>query len=635
MVSGTARFCVVGIGLISMAAVFAGLASVEKSSNDNKILLDNYSDTFFSANSSSLPTSVRKAVYDVTLDGISVGVATAGLLVDQPSQKPTFEIRFTHRLGLSQAFSYLLTSGGLLSDDISAIFASQSTGASALLQKATGNWKYQNQSYLFEEKSIHSADFLSFLLGNSKEIALQKPRWTDETHLFYYLKKEAASKASKKLFVPFTGELISSADADARFDPDGFLAEARIPLIKDLNFHLVRRKPDSGLEFVRSKSLKRIELGLLSTSKSLGKDLVDLEVEAEGCLTFALEAEKMLNRRLPEVSYLFHRKILDASNLCSLLKGRVAEAKPLIGSQPEKVLLKVLVPLRKSLAEDRKELPSNLASSLDWDVIFQDEGKWQAVRLLRRMVRDLKSELEKSLSVEERLKVATVLQMNVAKLSPRSVMKATLRAKEIQWSIALDVSKDKEMLGTSWTLPPDLKKPMRVANSKGETPVQIGNDKSKDPVFAPLNGLAYAKGTFASLEEICTNYLGQVSLDLGDSPSNFFDSKVVRGSWDAPTKLRVAEHFLRHAAASRFCRKIVIRVPSSMEIELKNSLKVFEKEVLQTENAFQISNGRVKKLRVVPGTYDLIVGSIVTGAVLGRTEIQVSEKGGIIDIKMP
>ena len=139
--------------------------------------------------------------------------------------------------------------------------------------------------------------------------------------------------------------------------------------------------------------------------------------------------------------------------------------------------------------------------------------------------------------------------------------------------------------------------------------------------FEFINGQAFAKGRFPNLSPLCENFNGRVGLDLGHSRNDLFSSSIVRGVWDESTRVQLIRQFARRASANSSCRDIVLRAPGDLTTAAKSELESFRRDILQTEMEFQISVGSNRTVRLVPGSYELVLSSLVNGNILGKREI--------------
>jgi hypothetical protein len=174
------------------------------------------------------------------------------------------------------------------------------------------------------------------------------------------------------------------------------------------------------------------------------------------------------------------------------------------------------------------------------------------------------------------------------------------------------------------SMPMSFLKPVKVAmNQSAQATPNLKSTVAQSvlPAFEFINGQAFAKGDFQTLSPVCETYRGRIGLDLGNSSNGLFSSAIVRGVWDESTRVQLIRQFARRASANPACRDIVLRAPGELTVAAKSELESFRKDILQTEMEFQISVGSNRSLRLVPGSYELVISSLVNGSILGKREI--------------
>ena len=90
-------------------------------------------------------------------------------------------------------------------------------------------------------------------------------------------------------------------------------------------------------------------------------------------------------------------------------------------------------------------------------------------------------------------------------------------------------------------------------------------------------------------------------------------------------RVEIIPDFLRKASAALSCKNLTVIVPPDLEIEGKAAITAFGRDILQLENEFQTSNGRFKKMRLLPGSYDVSLSSFVSGSLLGQQEMKITQ----------
>lgn len=564
------------------------------------------------------PDSKMAAYYSVTIQGVALGTVSVGQNKIENPGPNSFEMKLIHRIGFASL--------------VSKIEGQWDTGTpeSRFLQKVSLSTQHdtitehQAEWNLLDGTATQtqgSPTTLAALVSVPIDAKDKKAIVTSDSALTlpFFSPPHGPSHKEIRIFSPFTGEIFSAEGIQAKFDADGFLNSAAIPWYGGLSLEFKRYTRDELLKVVDDYIQNPVELAWFSGASRFQADLKQLTDDAENCQQFAADAENLVKRKLPQVPYLVHRKIYNFRMLCASL-GSVLRS-PIGRSTPENALQGLIRSTRLALTEDTREQPRAFVQSPEINVLKDESRRWQWVKIVSHLLRQTHEELSQLLAIEQAQKSNVAIRVTLDKLTHGSVVKGLLRSNNLALKQDVEVAVDGRMKATSWTsLPAALLKPIKhQGHSQSAEPLKVAD------TFELLNGQAFARADLTALGLICEHFNGRVGIDLGDAPNTILSSSVSRGVWDQLTRVQLIREFARRSASHPSCRQVTFRVPGHLQLAALAEISAFKKDNLQTESEFQISNGSYKRMRLVPGSYNLVLSSLVTGAVLSRKEIIIPE----------
>ncbi|MEN9809917.1 MAG: hypothetical protein RLZZ488_1484 [Pseudomonadota bacterium] len=562
--------------------------------------------------------------YRVMMQGIYLGSAVVGRSSGESSQDFFFELKIAHRLGYAPLLSDVKLQGhsknGLVTN------AKQSIAVRHL------------ESMVFEEESEWTQDsneILKLIRGNPENHLFRlglrsnlgktkispSERSAKLALPFFEVKKSSATK-DPLLLNPLNGLSYSVNDVAAKYSAEGVADELSLPWFSGMSLQFIRDTEDGVEKLPSLMSQNPVELAWFSTNTSIQEDLKTLHGIALSGMQFTKNSEKLIRKDFPQLPYLFHRKLFNFNKLCERLSAELSNgmARKL---SAEQVLVQVGWVVRNALAEDHRELPRSLVNSPELEVLADDSKKWQWTKIISTMLSQTSEELSQVLAIEDSQKVNVAVRMSARSLARGSVVKGMLRSGRLHMHHQVESAGTKDLNPSSFVrLPTNLMQPFKVAlNQQSPTQLQGSAAQSLMPQFEFVNGQAFAKGDFPTLSPLCENFRGRIGLDLGNSRNDLFSSAIVRGVWDESTRVQLIRQFARRASANPACRDIVLRAPGELTTAAKSELESFRRDILQTEMEFQISVGSNRTVRLVPGSYELVISSLVNGSILGKREI--------------
>jgi hypothetical protein len=435
--------------------------------------------------------------------------------------------------------------------------------------------------------------------------------------------QDNANSKAVQIFNPLSGRFYSTTEIVSSMGRDGFADSVRIPWFSGLTLDL-RRDSEKNIEKLPSQMPQSmLELAWFSAPSTIQDDLQQLQRIAINGVQFARNAEKSVRKDFPQLPYLFHRKLFNFNKLCDRVTFEMSLAQSRRLSA-EQALTQIGWLVRNTLAEDHRELPRSLVNSPELEILADDSKKWQWARIISNILEQTNDELRQVLEIEESQKVNVSVRMRARQLARGSVVKGMLRSGALMMQHEVQNAGNLSVKPTSLEhLPLNILQPMKVAlnQTTQESASLKAAQQTSMPPFEFINGQSFAKGEFQTFSPLCEAFRGRIGLDLGQSRNELFSSNVVRGVWDESTRVQLIRQFARRASANPACRNIVLRAPGGLTTAARSELESFRKDILQTEMEFQISVGSNRTLRLVPGTYELVISSLVNGSVLGRREI--------------
>ncbi|MFZ9519565.1 MAG: hypothetical protein ACO3A4_03730 [Silvanigrellaceae bacterium] len=564
--------------------------------------------------------------YRVLVQGILLGSAVVGRSSTEPSQDLVLELKIAHRLGYAPLLSNIKMTGH---------------SENGILAKADQSISVQHlDSVVFNSESEwrkDSADILKVTKGNPEEHLLRlglrpstgktKISSTDKNIRFslpFYAFKKTDNSSDPVILNPLNGLAISTADLSVKYATDGVADELNLPWFGGTSLQFVRDSADMIESLPSQMSQTPLELAWFSNPATIQDDLRTLQSIAIRAVQFSKSSEKLIRKDFPQLPYLFHRKLFNFAKLSDRITFELAMGQSRRLSA-EQVLMQIGWVVRNSLAEDHRELPRSLVNSPELEVLADDAKKWQWAKIISNMLSQTSEELSQVLAIEDSQKVNVSVKMGAKSMARGSVVKGMLRSGRLLMRHQVESAGNQPLKPSSHvSLPTVLTQPLKVAlnQTSQQSPVLKTTAKQTSiPPFEFVNGQSFAKGDFQTLSPLCESYQGRIGLDLGNSPNDLFSSTIVRGVWDESTRVQLIRQFARRASANPACREIVLRAPGELTTAAQSELESFRRDILQTEMEFQISVGSNRTVRLVPGSYELVISSLVNGSILGKREI--------------
>lgn len=563
-----------------------------------------------------LPSMRYEAHYAVYTRDVLVGTAIAQQKDLYEPGPLKFEMKLANRIGSSPVAIILDNELDSSSGEKKYMGKLQLLGREGPVLNSLVTWKKSDKSLVL---SGGDTSYLKSLFYEKEKVTtpVSSQVWDENSSLLFF-KPRKISEKNIKMFFPHTGESFGADEIKAKFDEDGFIKTAFVPWAGGMVFEFRRvteNEQQSNLEKMKHNFL---DLAWFTVPKNESEDLKDLRETANNVYTKTRSLEVQINKETPDVPYILHRRVY---NLSRFAKKTSYCLSSLVDTD------KVLSCLEKNslfiLAEHKEELPQALVNTPELEVLKDPTKKWQWPKLIGYLLNKAVRETEQIVVLEKVQKVGVSIRVTLDKMARRSVVKAKLQPRTIAVKLQFERAPEDNMDENSWTSLPLLITQSRLASS-GKVPA-AGNIEVADKTFRLINGQAFAQGKFGDLKSVCAAFQGRVGIDLGDAPQAVFRSDMVRGIWDTATRLDLAREFSRRAVASPGCLNISIQGPKKLEERISAELDTFRKSILQVETSFQVSNGSGKKIRLVPGTYELTLSSLLTGDIFAKRDIDVPD----------
>jgi len=564
--------------------------------------------------------------YRIIMQGINIGSAVVARTSGQKSQDVFFELKISHRLGYAPLLSNIKFKG----HSESGVLTSGKQNISVRHLEATifedeAEWNKDSNEILKLTKGQPEGHLARLGLKPNPGKTKISPTERNIRHaLPFFDPKKNSAEVDPVALNPLSGQTLSFTDISAKYAPDGTAEELMLPWFGGQSLKFIKDTED-GIEKLPSQmSQTPLELAWFSTPATIHDDLKSLHGIALSGLQFSRASEKQIRKEFPQLPYLFHRKLFNFSKLCEKLSAELSLglSKKL---SAEQTLIQLGWVVRNTLSEDHRELPRSLVNSPELEVLSDDAKKWQWAKIISNMLTQTNEELSQVLAIEDSQKVNVAVRMSARNLARGSVVKGMVRSGRLMMRHQVESAGTQSLYTTSLVrLPSDLINPVKVAMNNttgGAETLKATAGQSSASAFEFVNGQAFARGEFPTLSPLCESFRGRIGLDLGNSRNDLFSSSIVRGVWDESTRVQLIRQFARRASANTACRDIVLRAPSELTTAAKSELESFRRDILQTEMEFQISVGSNRTVRLVPGSYELVISSLVNGSILGKREI--------------
>jgi hypothetical protein len=569
------------------------------------------------------PRLRKQAWYEVRIQGVPVGTAVAARNETGQIFPSSVALRLVHRIGASVVTSDLVIDAtvGSTGEDLLATSYALTSGKDKLLSETTSGRRTRG---FFVPEGIVDAPISDAARVLSLVPAVGVGDVGDPVPLEAMAFFRPGGELKGMTFNPLTSRAL--APDGLTYDDDGFLRTGDLDWHGSLSLSFKRVADDDVLDAFASQILKApVELAWFSNPATLASDARRLQADAQSCAAFARDAENQVRREFPQLPYLMHRRIFNFGRVCDEVAASLARAS---GQESlEKALDGVHRAFTGILLEDKQELPKALLLHPDAPLLGDPARRWQWVLAASRVLRGAHEELAGLIALERAQKVSLAVRVFIDTLTPGSVVKGVLRAKDVRFKTEVRTAQGNKAVATSWwKLPDALSRPLRLAGT-ARAAVKIDPSVSAMPPvsFELLHGQAFARGDALPVGTVCENYEGKVGLDLGDAPNAVIAGGFVRGVWDDAMRLSLVRDFAQRAGSHPACRQVIFSAPKALVPLVRQELEAFDKHILQNESEFQISNRHVRRMRVQPGVYELTLTSLVSGEVIGVREIVVPD----------
>ncbi|NBW81517.1 hypothetical protein EBR21_07155 [bacterium] len=564
--------------------------------------------------------------YRVMVQGILLGSAVVGRSSTEPSQDLVLDLKIAHRLGYAPLLSNIkLTAhseNGILGNAEQNITVHH---LDSMVFNSESEWKKDGGESLRVTKGNPEEHLLR--LGLRPSSGRTKISMTDKNLRFslpFYANKKSDGSSDPVVLNPLNGLAIAASDVVVKYATDGVADELSLPWFGGTTLQFVRDTAEMIESLPSQMSQTPLELAWFSNPSTIQDDLRTLQGIALNAVQFSKNSEKLIRKEFPQLPYLFHRKLFNFAKLSERLAFELSmgQARKL---SSEQTLMQIGWVVRNRLAEDHRELPRSLVNSPELEVLADDAKKWQWAKIITNMLTQTSEELSQVLAIEDSQKVNVSVKMGARNLARGSVVKGMLRSGRLLMRHQVESAGNQPLKPSSYVaLPTALVQPLKVAmnqTSQQSPALKATAKQTSVPPFEFVNGQSFAKGDFPTLSPLCESYQGRIGLDLGSSHNELFSSSIVRGVWDESTRVQLIRQFARRASANPACREIVLRAPGDLTTAAQSELESFRRDILQTEMEFQISVGSNRTVRLVPGSYELVISSLVNGSILGKREI--------------
>ncbi len=531
--------------------------------------------------------------YGLSISGIPVGIA-ATAIKDEKIGATELDMRILMRSGgtplVMQLQSELFEEKNIKTIKMKSSYAYRKE----VFGNTEWSWTFDSDKMIAQGKPVSLG---SLLTGTQTAENYQTITRTPNTFFFPFQPKNTSQ--DKSLFsTPFSGDVFSISALNAKFDTEPMPTSFSFPMSDGVRIEFSRKEKSLAKNYIDEIRSNNIDPAWFSSERSLESDIRNLQKSVKEGADFIESTEREIKRKTPGIPYLLHRKLVNYSSLCKRVLDTLATQEShrtsndhLFGEIAQDFLL-----IQK---EAQRELPSTLAVSPELAIFGKPPLQWQYIRAANHIVRKTHSEVASLLAVDQERKTNLELTISAIKQERKAVLRANLRAKKSTLRVSLETVSE---------------------NNK-----EASNAK-KNPSLVDGKFFVLATNPEVILESICQKEQGSITVDLADRENFIVRSDLARGIWDESTRNKILAEFLNRVAAVSNCTHISARVPARMEREARSTIEIFRHDVVQTENEFQVSNGKTTRLKTFPGVYELTLTSFVTGKLIGKQEINVEEK---------
>ncbi|APJ02931.1 hypothetical protein [Silvanigrella aquatica] len=539
------------------------------------------------------------AWYVVKLGNIPIGEVVVGVDDLNTGFPSNYAGQFVSRIGSSPLLSIL--KGDLTYEDSGSYKLQQSL----LSQTENGSfkeiqniWKQEKDSGFLLNKDAGAS--LQGVIPANMTHAKSKLRFDEFSSVFYFNPKDKRAKTNK-IFVPFIGAFLNVQDVDPKYDDDGFLNTGKLTFDGGSELNFMRIEKDRFVDLSKTISDTLIDYGWFSSLNSIKTEFDTLKKSLDSCSSRTASLNSRMIKYLPQSSYLSYRRIINMSHFCVSLNRQLNNKDQESSSQK---LMLVSNAVKSLLKENSQELPYFLAYSPDTILFYNDTISFLWPRIASLLAQTAINELENNFELDRSRKSLVGIQLNIANLQPRAVVRAQIQLIDSPINFIIE--------------------PFKGSNMNSSSLVEIPNDIQSPLKVYYINGQSFAKKMDIDFNSFCKANKGKIGVDLGDAPQIAINSESVRGVWDLQTRIEVARQFAIKSTIAKGCTDIYFRVPLSMDKAFAKELDLFKSEVLGSENELLLSNNVQKKLWIIPGKYRIVVTSLVTGSVMSAQEFSVT-----------
>lgn len=534
-----------------------------------------------------------KAWYSIQLGNIPVGVLSVGVNNLSTGFPSDYYAQFVSRVGYSPFLSFM--KGNLNKSQENHLELIQkliSKNESGIFQDSETKWLEKNNKLnvlnntgatLQDLFPIHLPTF-----DNSNQV-------TENTNIFYFKTNSEESRA----LIPFTGTIVSASDMKLKYDNDKFLLSADLPIEENISLSFRRITEEQYHGFLNSPPENLVDFGWLAAIKSPKKEIENLTENLNKCSSQTSTLNKLVTKTIPQSSYLSYRKLINVSRFCTDTNNLLTKNKN--KNYFEKLGI-LSAQVKKLLKEDKLELPAAITNSPDLAIFYNDTVSFLWPEVTTLFIHNSIDEINDNFNLEKNRKSLLGIQVNIASLQPRSVVRADIKliSPTITFSIEPSNSNNSNMNSNS-----------------------ITNINEKNPSSYLINGQYFAKNLDIDLNSFCERNNGKLGIDLGDAQQIIVNTSNIRGIWDTNTRIYIAREFAVKTTSTKNCRQIIFKTPEKIATALKNELNNFQNSVISPDNEILLSNFAQKRLLVMPGKYKLTTTSLVTGAVISTHEFNI------------
>jgi hypothetical protein len=452
-------------------------------------------------------------------------------------------------------------------------------------------WSIENNAYKSTDSII---PLETLLLGNpapaSRSVLTRSPITT-----FVPFQKSPQKFAESRFFSPLTGNVFSAQEISPSFAEGPMPISFSLPLSNGISLRFSQPENDDFKTILSEIRNQNTDPAWFSSKSTIREDISELKSTIQQCNTFTTSTEGIIKRKSPSVPYLLHRKIVNFQTLCNNLQASLFVWESQQNSS-EALLASISKNFKATEKEPRRELPITLANSPEIPIFRKPALQWQFIKAAAHLIRKTQAEVATLIRIDQHRKTSLELTISALRQEPRAVLRANLRSKKSDLRMGVEVLKD-----------------------NSTTP-------EKSPHVLDGKDFALSKNPDVLVQTTCENANGAITLNLADRENFVLRSDMARGIWDESTRIQILVEFLNRVTSIPTCSLMNVRIPQRIERDARGAIEVFRHDVLQTENEFQVSNGKTTRLKTFPGTYELTLTSFVSGRVIGKQEVVIEEK---------